>query len=67
MFDLPDPGLRVRTIQKQNRRYRGDAYPDIEVEVFVVYGLDVEAYSWNRRYDLANLPEYSVRVANKEQ
>lgn len=35
----------------------GSAYPNIEVEIFVVYGLDVEAYRWNGSNDFANLPD----------
>lgn len=33
------------------------AYPNIEVEILVVYGLDVEAYRWNCGNDFANLPD----------
>jgi hypothetical protein len=30
-------------------------YPDVEVEVLVRYGLDIEAYCWYCGHDLADL------------
>ena len=34
-----------------------ETYPDVEVEVFVGYGFDVEAYCWYCGYDFADLRE----------
>jgi hypothetical protein len=45
--------------EREGKREEG-AYPDVEVEVLVGYGFDVEAYGWYCRDYLADLVCWSV-------
>lgn len=39
----------------------GRAYPDVEIEVFICDGLDVESNCWYRCYDFADLGSGGTR------
>lgn len=57
MFDLLGPTRRIRGRDVCEVDGRGDTYPDIEVEVFVVHRLDIEAYCWNGGNDFTDLAD----------
>jgi hypothetical protein len=43
--------------RRATEKGRSSTYPDIEVEVLVIYRLDIEAYCGNGGDDLANLSD----------